>query len=105
MNPEDYLQMLAMIRHYHLGSGRCASAHLGEGCLGTATDFRDVRGHVRAARYNSGRRAVQACHKYAETFRYWADQYRRALGQDLPDREVDLRAEEACRTRYKEAAA
>jgi len=105
MNPADYLQMLAMVRHYHLGSGRCASSHRDGVCLGTATDFRDVRGHIRAARYNSGRRAVQACHKYAETFRYWADQYRAALGQDLSDREIDRRAEEAGRQRYGKAAA
>jgi hypothetical protein len=107
VNANEYLTMAAMTKHYHVGTGHCASAHvLNNDCMGTLTTRAHVEGHTKAAGYNATRRAVDACHKYGETLHYWVTQYRAAIGgNDLPDSVIDNHIEAARRARYETATA
>ena len=106
MNANEYLTMAAMTKQYHLSSGHCAS-YVGSTprCCGVNTTYDLVKGRVRAAGYNSSRRAVTACHKYEETMQYWTAQYIKALGYKPEYWVLENRNEQARRERYERVSA
>ena len=74
-NPKSPLDLLAATEHYHVDSGKCASAWPNGVCIGEATTAGHVRGHVRDAGYNSTAKAIQSCHTYGRTRKQLAQRW------------------------------